>query len=213
MEEGVSMRVVIAEDDPISSRLLQAALIEWGFEVISTEDGLSACEQLLAPGGPKLGILDWIMPGMTGTEVCEAVRREPAGQSHHLILLTSRDGRKDAIRGLESGANDYITKPFDFGELQARVKVGARMIRLQDELAARVNELQAALDRVQQLQGLLPICAYCKKIRDDQNYWHQVEVYVSRHTNAQFSHGMCPECFEHVMKTEVEAIGTGDVKS
>lgn len=201
------MRVLIAEDEPVSRRLLQVALTEWGFDVTATGDGSSALECLVAPEAPKLAILDWVMPGLSGPEVCEAMRREPCGRSSYLILLTSRDGSNDAICGLESGANDYITKPFDYGELQARVKVGERMIRLQDELAARVNELQAALDRVRQLHGLLPICAYCKKIRDDQNYWHQVEVYVSRHSNAQFSHGMCPECFEHVMKTEVESIG------
>jgi phosphoserine phosphatase RsbU/P len=202
------MRVLVAEDDPVSRRLLQAALTEWGFAVTATSDGASARDQFLAADGPKLGILDWVMPGLSGPEVCEAVRREPVGRNRYLVLLTSRDGSNDAVCGLESGANDYITKPFDYGELRARVKVGERMIRLQDELAARVAELEAALDRERQLQGLLPICAYCKKIRDDQNYWHQVEVYVSRHSNAQFSHGMCPDCFDRVMKTEVELIGT-----
>ena len=201
------MRLLIAEDDPVSRRLLESALIQWGFEVTVTSDGRGALELLSKPDGPKLGILDWVMPGLSGPEVCRALRRDESGRAHYLILLTGRDGSHDAIEGLESGANDYIRKPFDYGELRARVQVGQRVIRLQDELASRVEELQAALGRVKQLQGLVPICSYCKKIRDDKNYWHQVEVYVSRHSGAQFSHGLCPDCFDRIMSTEVEALG------
>jgi phosphoserine phosphatase RsbU/P len=204
----MNMRVVIAEDDAVSRRLLEAALEEWGFAVTSTSDGRGALEKLREVDGPKLGILDWVMPQLSGPEVCREVRAEASGRGHYLILLTGRDGSSDAVEGLESGANDFIRKPFDYAELRARVQVGERVIRLQEELAERVEELQAALDRVKQLQGLVPICAYCKKIRDDKNYWHQVEDYVSRHSGAQFSHGMCPECFDRIMKTEVEAIAS-----
>lgn len=107
------------------------------------------------------------------------------------------------MRGLDAGADDYIIKPFNREELRARVKVGVRILDLQNNLAGRVSELERAMAGVKQLQGLLPICCYCKKIRDDQNYWQQVEGYISRHSEAQFSHGVCPDCFEKIVKPEL----------
>ena len=117
-----------------------------------------------------------------------------------MILLTIRGGKANIVQGLESGADDYITKPFDQEELKARVQVGARVVHLQTELAARVTDLEAALDHVKQLQGLLPICCYCKKIRDDRNYWHEVESYITTHSQAKFTHGICPECYQKVVQ-------------
>src|SRR5262249_57910928 len=100
------------------------------------------------------------------------------------------------VTGLQSGANDYVTKPFDRAELQARVCVGKSVVELQRSLALRVRELEDALSQVRQLQGLLPICCYCKKIRDDRNYWQQVETYVGDHSAARFSHAICPDCLK-----------------
>jgi len=121
----------------------------------------------------------------------------------YIILLTARDDGPDLVRGLEAGADDYITKPFNRKELRARIRVGLRVVRLQQILADRVRELAEALTRVKRLQGLLPICSYCKKIRNDRNYWEKVETYISEHSEAQFSHGICPDCFERVVKPEV----------
>jgi CheY-like chemotaxis protein len=148
---------------------------------------------------PRLAILDWLMPGLDGVEVCRRVRA--AGlRPMYLILLTGRGSKQHVVEGLQAGANDYITKPFDPDELHARVSVGARMVSLEQELAQRVRELEEALAQVQTLQGLLPICAYCKKIRDDGNYWHQLESYIQKHSAARFSHGICPTCFAKVMQ-------------
>ena len=116
----------------------------------------------------------------------------PSRASLYVILLTARDARADVVAGLDAGADDYLIKPFDLEELRARVQVGRRLVALQDRLADRVAELQEALTKVKQLNGLLPICAYCKRIRTDQNYWEQVEHYVAEHSEAQFSHGICP---------------------
>ena len=114
----------------------------------------------------------------------------------YIILLTAKGSKEDLITGLESGADDYLTKPFHREELKARVQVGWRVLNLQKRLADRVHELESALSKVKQLQGLLPICCYCKRVRDGKDYWQQVEAYVMAHSEAQFTHGICPDCME-----------------
>jgi len=148
-------------------------------------------------------VLDWVMPGLDGPEICRRVRAREAATPTYLILLTANDRVDQIVAGLEAGADDYLTKPCRLPELVARVRVGLRVVELQRALADRVAALEEALARVKQLQGLLPICAYCKRIRDDRDYWDQVESYLARHADVQFSHGICPECFERVMREEV----------
>ena len=201
------MKILIAEDDPVSRHMLQARLVEWGYDVQMAVDGVEAWEALHSADAPRLAIVDWVMPGLDGPEFCRRARRDPAVRSTYIILLTAREGRQDLVAGLQSGADDYVTKPFDSEELQARIQVGIRVLGLQGELAARVTELEEALGKVRQLSGLLPICSYCKKVRDDRNYWQQVENYVARHSSAQFSHSICPDCFEKVVKPQLPPTG------
>lgn len=190
------MKVLIAEDDITSRQILAAVLAKWGYDVISVCDGNEAWEALRRTGAPKLVILDWIMPGMDGAEICRNLRTIETPQPPYVILLTSCDEKKDIAEGLGAGANDYVTKPFDNDELRARIEVGRRMVEMQSSLASRVKELQEALENINTLRGLMPICCQCKKVRDDQGYWEQVEVYVSKHSEAEFSHGFCPECYD-----------------
>jgi sigma-B regulation protein RsbU (phosphoserine phosphatase) len=194
------VRVLIAEDDPVSRYLLEATLKNWGCDVTATEDGNEAWRCIQEPDSPRLILLDWNMPGVDGAEICRRVRVGSDLLPRHIILLTAREDKKDILEGLRAGADDYVTKPFDPEILHARLQAGERIVALQVCMASHVRQLERALARVKELHGLLPICSYCKKIRDDQNYWTQVEAYISNHTDVQFSHGICPDCYENIVK-------------
>lgn len=190
------MRVLIAEDDAVSRRILETVLRNWGYEVVTTLDGDEAWRVLSEPDAPSLAILDIMMPGIDGLEICRRVRQLSGAITPYIILLTAKHGASEIVKGIEAGADDYLTKPYDRNELRARVQVGVRIIDLQTRLADRVEELESALGHVKQLQGILPICSYCKKIRGDEDYWQTVESYVADHSEAEFSHGICPSCYE-----------------
>lgn len=190
------MRILIAEDDLASRLILAIVLKKNGHEVIEAANGAAAWEVLQQPGAPRLAILDWMMPELDGLEVVRLVRGSETDQPPYLIMLTSRDDKTDIIAGLDSGANDYLLKPFDPGELRARVEVGQRMLEMQASLAATNEQLRRALAQIKTLRGIVPICSSCKKIRDDQDYWTELETYLRDHTEAEFSHGICPECWD-----------------
>ncbi len=194
------MKVLVVEDDPVVRRILEDLLTRWNFEVVVTTNADQALKTFQREDAPRLAIIDWQMPGMDGVELCCQVRHTLKLTPLYLILLTIRGGKANIVQGLDAGADDYITKPFDQEELRARVQVGARVVHLQTELAQRVRELEAAVAHVKLLQGLLPICCYCKKIRDDRNYWHEVESYIQQHSQAKFTHGICPECYQKVVQ-------------
>jgi phosphoserine phosphatase RsbU/P len=190
------MRILIAEDDLTSRNMLAAVLKKNGYDVVETGNGAEAWEVLQEPDAPRLVILDWMMPVMDGVEVLRRVRGLEIDQPAYIIMLTIMGKKSDIVAGMDAGADDYLTKPFDPGELRARVEVGRRMIEMQERLAEQVRELRQALEQIKVLEGILPICSFCKKIRNDQGYWDQVEVYVSNHSEARFSHGICPECYK-----------------
>lgn len=197
------MRILIAEDDCTSRAILAAFLAKNDYAVIEAENGADALHVLQQPDAPQLAILDWLMPEMDGIEVIRRVRDLQTPRAPYLIMLTSMGAKGDIIAGLDAGANDYLSKPFDPGELRARIAVGRRLVETQDALiesrtmlAAKVQELSRALDQIKTLRGIVPICANCKKIRNDTGYWQQVEVYVRDHTEAEFSHGICPDCLQ-----------------
>src|SRR5262245_41862007 len=194
------MEILIADDESVSRALLEGWLADWGYDVVVAGDGAAAWRALQQEGAPRIAILDWMMPAMTGPEICQALRGAVPARPAYLILVTTRNRPEDIIAGLEAGADDYLSKGFNPHELRARIQVGERVLKLQSDLAQRVAELEAALAQVQQLEGLIPICAYCKKVRDDQDYWQQVEIYIMRHSRAQFSHGICPECYQQVLR-------------
>jgi DNA-binding response OmpR family regulator len=195
------MKILIADDDPLSLILLESQLHSWGFEVLLAHDGAEAGAALDQPAPPPLAILDWQMPGLTGLEVCARARQDPRTKSTFIILLTAtRIDLQSEIECLNSGADDFLVKPCDAAELHAHVRVAERVVTLQAELTERIRQLEEALANVKTLQGLLPICAGCKKVRDDQNYWHQVERYIMDRTDAKLSHSLCPDCTTKYME-------------
>jgi CheY-like chemotaxis protein len=201
----MSNSVLVADDEPVSRTIVAAMLRKGGYEVQLAADGEQAWASLQQPDAPSLAILDWMMPGVDGPEICRRLRTIDTPTPTYVILLTSRDAAADVVEGLRAGADDYVTKPPNADELLARIAVGARVVALQQTLADRVRRLEEALSKVKQLQGLLPICSYCKRIRDDQNYWQQVESYISVHSGVQFSHSYCPECFDKYVKPQLDA--------
>ena len=190
------MKLLIAEDELTVRTVLHKTLTKWGYEVIAVENGQEALHILRGADSPQLALLDWMMPEMDGIEVIRQVRAEESETHKYILLLTAKGETEDIVKGLDAGANDYITKPFNLAELQARVKVGERVTNLQSELSKRVVELQNALNHVETLQGLIPICMHCHKIRDDSDAWTKLESYIEVRSAAEFSHSICPDCLE-----------------
>lgn len=187
-------RILVADDDVTSRGVLAAMLTRSGFEVVEAADGREAIAALLARDAPALVILDWLMPEFDGPEVLRQIRAIPTTRPPFVLMLTTKTTKEDVVAGLRAGANDYLTKPFDPAELRARVEVGRQLVEAQAALATKIEELRHALEHIKTLRGVVPICAWCKKIRDDEGYWKQLESYVREHTEAEFSHGICPSC-------------------
>jgi DNA-binding response OmpR family regulator len=194
------VKAIIADDDRAAVLILSRTLERWGVEVVVAHDGMAAREAIAADPSIGLGIIDWMMPGIEGPELCRWIRSSPAHDHMYVLLLTARDAKGDLVAGLDAGADDYLIKPFDADELRARVHVGLRVLRLQQTLTERATELQKAAANITRLQTLLPICSYCKNIRADKDYWEQLEDYLAEHTDLQFSHGICPDCYDTAVK-------------
>ena len=190
------MKVLIAEDDSGMRLLVARLILKMGCEVLQAADGEEALE-LAMREKPEVLVTDWLMPKRDGLELCTRLRALGLGHPYvYIIVLTARDQKEDVLRGLEAGADDYIVKPFDHDELVARVCVGERIVRLETLLRTRHAELESSLLTIRKLKSLLPICVFCKRVRTDGNYWEQIEAYIHEHTGTDFSHGVCPECFQ-----------------
>ena len=192
------MRILIAEDDATSRMVLASILTGEGFDVTAAEDGGAAWQLLQQPDAPCLAIVDLMMPGLDGLELVRRVRALPTAVPPYLIIVSTKDDKADVVAGLGAGANDYLTKPYDAGELRARIEVGRQLIEARMALNEKVEELELALKEVRTLKGIVPICASCKNVRDDQGYWNRVETYLNEHTDAEFSHAVCPDCMKRL---------------
>ena len=194
--------LLVAEDHDTARTALKS-LLEWkGFTVTTAANGKDALEILTTDEAPSIALLDWEMPGMSGPDICRAVRAKTAGHYRYLIIITAREGEEDIAEAMAAGADDFVRKPFGIPEVVARIRNGQRTLRLERSLAARIAELEHAMETAKQLKRLLPICAYCKSIRDDSDYWQEIEKYIHKHTGTDFSHGICPPCMEKVLKEQ-----------
>ena len=196
------MKVLVAEDEAVSRLLLAKVLEDLGHLVVQAKDGEEAWAAFRATD-VECVVTDWSMPGMSGLDLCQRIRKSPVRSWAYLLLLTGKDRKEDMVEGILAGADEFMTKPLDREVLRARLHSAERVLRLEHTLSARVRELEAALNEVKNLRGLLPICMYCKKIREGDDAWEGVEEYVARHSDAQFSHGVCPSCYEAVVKPMV----------
>ena len=198
------MKVLIADDDAMTRKGLRNHLIGWGYQVAEAGTGNQAWDYLNADDAPRLAILDWMMPGMEGIEICRCLSQKACLPFIYTILLTIRREKEDVIEGLDSGAHDFLSKPVHAGELRSRIAVGARLVMAEDKIRIKNKELQSALDEIKTLKGILPICANCKRIRlknadaKKQESWVIMEDYISKRTEAKFTHGICPECIKQL---------------
>lgn len=176
--------VLVVDDDPVSSAQLGALAKAAGYEVQSAPNGREAWDLLQLARVPIV-ISDWYMPELDGPQLCRRIRARPNEPYVYFILVTARGGKQQYLAGMNAGADDFIAKPVDPDELRARLGVAERILGLRRE--------------VQQLEGLLPICSYCKRIRNDNEEWKSLEAYIEQHFATQFSHSICPDCYaKHV---------------
>ena len=185
--------ILVVDDNLEDLSILFSVLIEMGFKVLAKNDGESALA-LAARKRLDLILLDVVMPGIDGFEVCRQLKQQETTRDIPVIFMSGLADTIDKVKGFELGGVDYITKPFQCEEVVARVKTHLTLRNLQKCLEEKNAQLQEALANIKTLKGLLPICANCKKIRDDQGYWNQIEEYIECHSDALFSHGICPEC-------------------
>lgn len=190
----VPVRVLIAEDEAKTRQALAFLLQRHGYEVTAVEDGQAALEALTSARPPGIALLDWEMPRLDGLHVAEAIRSLVGPRYTYLIMVTAHESPPDMLKAFASGVDDYLSKPVEAAHLLARIRSGERVLALEEKLSARVAELEAAATHVQELRRLMPICMYCKKVRDDHHYWREIDAYLREHAGADFSHCVCPAC-------------------
>ena len=176
------MKILIAEDDPVSVKILQFTLEQYGHEVVVATSGSEAWEKFDADP-VRVIVSDWMMPGLDGLQLCQQIRERPQTDYTYFILLTAINTGRDNLRqAMDAGIDDFLTKPLDREAILMRLRVAERILEFTTQIRV--------------LKELIPICMYCKRVRDDSNYWDQVETYIHQHTGSNFSHGICPECYD-----------------
>ncbi len=188
------IRILVVDDNPEIVRSTEHLLKRAGYTTATASNGAEAM-QVIRTFRPELALTDRDMPEMDGMELCRRIKSDPSLDKIFVIIVSAAFTRsEEQSEGLEMGADSYIARPIANRELLARVDAYVRILRLYRELRHNNTEMEAALAKVKLLSGMLPICSGCKKIRDDKGYWNQVENYVQKHSEATFTHGLCPEC-------------------
>ncbi len=201
------MKVLVAEDDTVTRQLIEASLVKWGYDVVAVSDGSRALEYLENDHSIHFAILDWMMPGKEGIFICRRMREERQDRTIYIILMTPREGSSEAVAGLASGADDYITKPLDQTELRQKVISAERIVHLEMTVSQKSEELQRLQERNIRLQEIVPVCTRCGKTRDDNEFRRNLENYLNENSDLPDTHGLCPECRDNLTETgEIDLI-------
>jgi DNA-binding response OmpR family regulator len=186
------MKILAVEDDPVARQVLVRALTNLGHEVHAVVDGHAALDYLES-SPVRLVVSDWVMPEVDGLELCRNIRAKLGTDYVYFILLSSQDATSENQReAIDAGVDDFLQKPLSFQEISMRLHVAERILRFATQ--------------VRQLEAFLPMCGYCKKIRDDKNYWQQIESYINARTGTDFSHSVCPDCYKSVILPELDKL-------
>lgn len=175
------MKVIAVEDDPTAGLMIESVLKSLGHEVFLVTSAIAA---LKIHQREKIRVIvsDWGLPGTDGLDLCRLVRSNPEDYSYFILLTQQEANEANEQLAIDAGVDDFLTKPVRVREMRYRLHVAERILRYTQQL--------------KQLESILPICGYCKKVRDDENYWDQIEGYISKHTGSKFSHSVCPDCYQ-----------------
>jgi DNA-binding response OmpR family regulator len=199
------VRILLADDDAPTLHVLERIVRRAGHEPLLAHDGEEAWAAFQREP-VECVVTDWGMPKSNGIELCRAIRAAKDRSWAYVVLLTGRTEKADVLEGIEAGADDFVTKPFNADVLRAKIHAAGRVLGLERRLRDRVADLEVALAEVKTLRGLIPICMYCKKVRDEAEAWQAVEHYVAHHSDAVFSHGVCPTCYEEVVDPMLQSV-------
>ncbi len=186
------MKILAAEDDDVLRTILCHALRKLGHQVVEAGDGEAAMTAWVREPTSVI-VSDWMMPHVDGLELCRRIRARPVADYTYFILLTVQDATEANKRmAADAGVDDFLMKPLNQSDLWLRLRVAERILH--------------ANSQVRRLEAMLPVCQYCKKIRDDKNYWQQIESYIVEHTGSQISHSICPDCYQRVVIPQLKAL-------
>jgi len=191
------MKILAVEDDPIARAVLDASLRSLGHEVVHAQDG-EAAWAILQKQPLRLVVCDWLMPTMDGLELCRLIRDRTAEYVYFILLSNQSASGEDQDAALAAGVDDFLNKPVNPRELKMRFHVAERILGF--------------TAHIQKLESFIPICSYCKKVRDDQSYWQQIESFINERTGSEFSHSVCPDCYEQHITPELRALGLGHLQ-
>jgi phosphoserine phosphatase RsbU/P len=186
------MKILVVEDNAVAAAVIQQALVRLGHEPCLTADGLTAW-QAFGAQPYRVVVSDWLMPGIDGLELCRRIRARGGDYTYFILLSAVESNTGNLELALAAGVDDFLHKPVKLDELKMRLHVAERILNYATQ--------------VQTLESFIPLCSYCKKVRDDKNYWSQIESYINERTGSQFSHGVCPDCYDRVLVPQMRAAG------
>lgn len=207
------MRVLVADDDPVSAKVCTHLLEHLGHEVLAARNGDEAWDALQRPEAPRFAVLDWMMPGIDGVELCRRLRGTTRHSLSYLVIVTSRSRTDDLVQALDAGANDFLAKPIDPAEFTARITVGVNSLARQDRLLEMLVALHSRFSHEFKLSAPVPVCMYCKSVRDSSDQWQEREAFLGRVALANLSHGICPACEDGIVGPMLERWASSKAQS